>query len=574
MDLKEEIKKIIITEPLKWFYKFIFFGLFGAIIAIPFVVIYLSGWLQSRLSYTVLLAIALSLLVLLLSSMLFLSYLRNRIKKQTSLKENETKPFNENENRFFDFRVTREIPNRAEFEVWYYYTGVLGTNDVDIFATVYKKNGEKLNLGYTPTANIVVSKTKAIAKVACQNNKLVQGQTDESTEIEFCMVHRHETLHYEEVFHCQRFPFRKVWEYVAPKSKERQTIRISERNAIKSELDDLKAKYSGLHTMADEQSESLPDCVVVDRAFYCYDTSELGLHRVVFGLEIDNRSVFGITFDATMEGNIEVGGHPLLGGKQLIYKPDIAALKKGTLTIEQRLNTDELGLVERCKNGVFGAFFYFNKLKIRISVIDNSGQYEPAFLKLPETVNCNKSQESVEPEFEYTKFRIIEQSLDSQYKTLQKPYYDRGSLRDPNVIAILASFSYEPSLDIAPDLDVKVRLRFYDNNWKSVRPVFDAIWYPMEYESPYKAFSATDTWELVLGLTDETGTQLATYEYMNSEGFLSPMIKALEGTEFYIDVELICKSGINEPVKTKRLALRLALGDDITVEPITRPPSL
>jgi hypothetical protein len=83
MNLKEEIIKIIVTEPLKK----LFWLIIAAIVGISLLVPKMSGWLQSRLSYTILLEVALSFLVLLLSAAIYTLYLRNKLKTYKTIEE-------------------------------------------------------------------------------------------------------------------------------------------------------------------------------------------------------------------------------------------------------------------------------------------------------------------------------------------------------------------------------------------------------------------------------------------------------------------------------------------------------
>jgi hypothetical protein len=192
MDAREETKKVFLTEPLK--------KLIGYILAsvLPFLLALIPrvrDLIQAAISFSLLLTIASVLLSGLILLAAYTYYLRKRLNQPIS--------FNENENQFFNFRVINDSSHTIEFEVWYYYTGTLGADNVFISYLFYTESGEMIYEGTYTEFKVIAAKTKAIAKLSHTFKKrplplVIAG-------IELCMNLSMTP------FHCQRFAYKKVW---------------------------------------------------------------------------------------------------------------------------------------------------------------------------------------------------------------------------------------------------------------------------------------------------------------------------------------------------------------------------
>jgi hypothetical protein len=193
MDTKEEVKKTLLTEPLK--------KLIGYILALapPLLlplIPQIRDLIQVTISFSQLLVIASLLLSAALLLTTYIFHLQKKIKGSTILSETE--------NHLFNFRVIEETPTKTKFEVWYFYTGVLGTEGIYISPTLISNRGKPEHQIRSHTGgDIVVLKTKAIAKMEIEYVNAIEKQIKTTTEIELCLMYN------DEPFHCQRFPYRR-----------------------------------------------------------------------------------------------------------------------------------------------------------------------------------------------------------------------------------------------------------------------------------------------------------------------------------------------------------------------------
>ena len=149
-----------------------------------------------------------------------------------------------------------------------------------------------------------------------------------------------------------------------------------------SRLNRLNEQYGWLHEMADEQAKDVSHYLEVS-VHICYHKADDHLPRIVFAVNIYNKSVFSIAIEDAMGGNIEVGGHRLFGGKQFLYKPKISPSSENSLTLEQRLTPEEDKLVVENLHSIFGANFSFDKLNIIVRSDTPFPQFNRARLPLP-----------------------------------------------------------------------------------------------------------------------------------------------------------------------------------------------
>jgi hypothetical protein len=71
--------------------------------------------------------------------------------------------------------------------------------------------------------------------------------------------------------------------------------------------------------MANAQARDISNYVVVEQVRFCYHDLTAPIPFLVFGVDIHNKSVFDITIENTIEGDIEIAGERLLGDTELIH---------------------------------------------------------------------------------------------------------------------------------------------------------------------------------------------------------------------------------------------------------------
>ena len=114
-------------------------------------------------------------------------------------------------NRFSDFRVTLDYEREIYVDVWYFYDGALGSED--IFIEIEPVNNGEVLLGKKGEADkwlrrpIEVIGHKALARNVTYTYVPVPSWRDEekSTHLQLSMVHNNV------VFYRQTFPYKKVW---------------------------------------------------------------------------------------------------------------------------------------------------------------------------------------------------------------------------------------------------------------------------------------------------------------------------------------------------------------------------
>jgi hypothetical protein len=106
-------------------------------------------------------------------------------------------------NSFSDFRVISDQPSRLAFEVWYFYDGALGNDDIGMRASL-ENNG--MAVGVEAYEDVAVFNHKALVTFVL-GWKLKEGQVSaKSTHIVLAMENRGG-----EVFYRQFIPYEKVW---------------------------------------------------------------------------------------------------------------------------------------------------------------------------------------------------------------------------------------------------------------------------------------------------------------------------------------------------------------------------
>ena len=152
-------------------------------------------------------------------------------------------------------------------------------------------------------------------------------------------------------------------------------------------------KYDWLVSLATVQANDISDYVVVERVYFCYHRLTEAIPRIVFGVDIYNKSVFDITIEDAMHGYIEIGGQPLLREKRIIHNPrKISPISKERLTIEQRLSPEEAAHIAQHENKLLGAFFYFDRLTITVGGGTQFPHFERTRLTLPKFIGSNDAE--------------------------------------------------------------------------------------------------------------------------------------------------------------------------------------
>lgn len=111
-------------------------------------------------------------------------------------------PSKPDDNRFSDFRVLRTGDYYAEIEVSYYYNGAAGKDDVEASFWLLRADGSRFSSGEVMKMPIIGY--KAVLKINPTYSSPT-GEIERSTQAELCME---QGFAY---FHCQRFPFVKIW---------------------------------------------------------------------------------------------------------------------------------------------------------------------------------------------------------------------------------------------------------------------------------------------------------------------------------------------------------------------------
>lgn len=109
------------------------------------------------------------------------------------------------ENSFTDFKVVREGESSIDIEIWYYYTGSAGTDDLEVTVQAYKSDGTDIGV-FGTVAPIIAVNTKAIATITVRYGASKKKETVETSEIGLCMTKQSKGPLY-----CQRFPYKKTW---------------------------------------------------------------------------------------------------------------------------------------------------------------------------------------------------------------------------------------------------------------------------------------------------------------------------------------------------------------------------
>ena len=125
----------------------------------------------------------------------------------TQFKLTETRTTEANGNYLSDLRIIQERDRSVDMEVWYFYNGVLGKEDVLITVRPLDHKGAPMQNGGTISGGqIAIINTKAISKLRYDYVPTTKSISEQSTQIELCMYHLQK-----EEFYCRRFPYKKIW---------------------------------------------------------------------------------------------------------------------------------------------------------------------------------------------------------------------------------------------------------------------------------------------------------------------------------------------------------------------------
>jgi hypothetical protein len=109
-------------------------------------------------------------------------------------------------NSLMDFKITRETDREVDAEVWYFYTGDLGTEHTGVSITPYTQTGDKLPYISSFDGHVIAVKTKAIAKLRMNFYPPAPGVIETSSRVELCIVD-----HLRGPLYCRSFPYEKTW---------------------------------------------------------------------------------------------------------------------------------------------------------------------------------------------------------------------------------------------------------------------------------------------------------------------------------------------------------------------------
>ncbi|MDQ3713299.1 MAG: hypothetical protein M3388_13925 [Acidobacteriota bacterium] len=111
------------------------------------------------------------------------------------------------ENSITDFKVTMDTDRIVEVEVWYFYKGDIGTENILLYPYPRSSSGENLNYKIdTAPAEVIVTNTKAVAKMELSYTPLSEGAIEKTSQIEFCIMSSEKGL-----LHCRTFLYEKTW---------------------------------------------------------------------------------------------------------------------------------------------------------------------------------------------------------------------------------------------------------------------------------------------------------------------------------------------------------------------------
>jgi hypothetical protein len=215
-------------------------------------------------------------------------------------------------------------------------------------------------------------------------------------------------------------------------------------------FDEEKNSLAWLYAIANEQSWDISDYVVVEKVYFCYHKLTDPIPLIVFGVDIFNKSVFNITIEDAMQGEIGIAGKPLLRDKRVIYNPKISPISKASLTIEQRLSPEEADLIAKCDNDVFGSFFYFDKLIIMIGGGTQFPHFERRRLTLPNFIGSNDTPYT-------TEIASLKSQLDERDRQLAAPSKPEFKGQVKQVYMNLIITSDRDLLDYSVAIEVEIK---------------------------------------------------------------------------------------------------------------------
>jgi hypothetical protein len=181
------------------------------------------------------------------------------------------------------------------------------------------------------------------------------------------------------------------------------------------------------------------------------------------------------------------------------------------------------------------------------------------------------------PHIEYRSYRIIRLPIDITNNNLGEEQFIEQYLseRQSIVLAILVRFYYRPDSNVPSWIDVKPHV-FFQGKWD----VFDAVWYRTENE--YRTFETGKAYELIVALVSlDRDDLLLTYEHdrkplentFGQSDFFVPNITPLEGKEFHVLIELVCKWSDNVIAKPS-FRFRLVLDPEPKFEEVKESDAL
>lgn len=110
------------------------------------------------------------------------------------------------ENQIYEFNVIRESSNRITVEIWYYYDGVFGSDDISFELRPLTKEGKPLPGGASWSGgNISIVGHKACTQIDYEYNPMRGSVPDSSCKMEVSMSYQ------SQVFCRRAFPFNRNW---------------------------------------------------------------------------------------------------------------------------------------------------------------------------------------------------------------------------------------------------------------------------------------------------------------------------------------------------------------------------
>jgi len=147
-----------------------------------------------------------------------------------------------------------------------------------------------------------------------------------------------------------------------------------------------------LFALAKEQAEDIRQCVILERIGYSdHDFTGHPITNIVFYIQILNKSVYDVTLEKTIGGEVTFRKTPLRAEKQFTSRPIIKPTRSETFRIEQRLTQTEVEAINKAiqkrrdKSNIDVPVLDFSGLVLNIKAVKDGADFtdvEPKPLRI------------------------------------------------------------------------------------------------------------------------------------------------------------------------------------------------